>query len=347
MAPAPPHGQAARPEPVQPIRDLAVSGAAAWTCPGCTASVTTPFCATCGEEPPAPRDLTLRGLAAKLIHAGTSIDARAIRTARRLLRQPGELTSAWLRGVRKPYVAPFQLFLIANVTFFALQWLTGETVLSSSLESHLHHQDWSALAQSLVSAKLESTHTTLELYTPVFDRAVVVNAKSLILLMTLPRCAAAPGVLAPASTGDGPRGVLRAPVHVPAALLLPGSRSSKTQLDTRVRRPGVRAGRQCAEHREPGGVRAVPVHCDSSGVRCHRRVAPGADCWPGRGRHRRWLSLRGVPGYPVYDMLARSADAATAAAGATMPDVEQIDALVGEFFRCFDNRDGRVPSAVP
>ena len=45
-------------------------------------------------------------------------------------------------------------------------------------------------------------------------------------------------------------------------------------------------------------------------------------------------------------MSARSADAATAAAGSTIPDLEQIDALVSEFFQCFDNRDGRVPSAV-
>jgi hypothetical protein len=49
--------------------------------------------------------------------------------------------TAWTSGVRKPYVAPFQLFLIANVLFFAMQWLTGENVFSSSLDSHLHHQD--------------------------------------------------------------------------------------------------------------------------------------------------------------------------------------------------------------
>jgi len=42
-----------------------------------------------------------------------------------LLQHPGELTLAWTRGVRKPYVAPFQLFLIANVLFFALQSATG------------------------------------------------------------------------------------------------------------------------------------------------------------------------------------------------------------------------------
>jgi len=157
-----------------------------WTCPTCNVLVITPFCPRCGEEPLAPRDLTLRGLAEKLLHAFTSIDARAARSTWRLLRHPGELTLAWTRGVRKPYVAPFQLFLIANVLFFALQWLTGENVFSSSLDSHLHHQDWSDLAQSLLARRLEETHANLEQYQPLFDRAVLLNAKSLILLMTMP-----------------------------------------------------------------------------------------------------------------------------------------------------------------
>ena len=107
--------------------------------------VKTPFCPRCGEEPLASRDLTLRGIVEKFLHVFASIDARAARSARLLLRRPGELTLAWIRGVRKPYVAPFQLFLIANVLFFALQSLTGENVFSSSLDSHLHHQDWSDL----------------------------------------------------------------------------------------------------------------------------------------------------------------------------------------------------------
>jgi hypothetical protein len=157
-----------------------------WTCPKCKVVVTTPFCAHCGEEPLPPRDLTLRGIAEKLLHAVTSIDARAARSAWCLLRRPGDLTVAWTSGLRKPYVAPFQLFLIANVLFFALQWLTGENVFSSSLDSHLHHQDWSGLAQSLLDRRLQATHTSYEQYAPVFDRAVVLNAKSLILLMTLP-----------------------------------------------------------------------------------------------------------------------------------------------------------------
>jgi hypothetical protein len=157
-----------------------------WTCPSCKVPVTTPFCARCGEEPLRPGDLTLRGLAEKVVHALTDIDARAARSAWKLLRHPGELTRAWVSGIRKPYVAPFQLFLIANVLFFAAQWATGENVFSSSLDSHLHHQDWHELAQAALSQRLAATGMTLEQYEPTFDRAVVLNAKSLIVLMTVP-----------------------------------------------------------------------------------------------------------------------------------------------------------------
>jgi hypothetical protein len=163
-----------------------VSAITSWTCPTCRVTVTTPFCAQCGEEPIAASDLTLRGLVGKAIHAFTDVDARALRTAWTLIRRPGELTRAWANGARKAYVGPFQLFLLVNVLFFALQSVTGENVFSTSLDSHLHHQDWSALAQSALSQKLEMTHQSLEQYRPVFDRAVVLNAKSLILLMTFP-----------------------------------------------------------------------------------------------------------------------------------------------------------------
>lgn len=156
-----------------------------WTCPGCRASLETPFCAQCGEEPLAPRDLTLRGLAAKLLHAFTSIDARVLRTTRRLLLQPGALTLDWTRGVRKAWVAPFQLFLIANVIFFGLQWLTGTKVFSSTLDSHLHQQDWSVLAGTLVAQRLAATQRSLQDYAPLFDRAVGLNAKALIVLMAM------------------------------------------------------------------------------------------------------------------------------------------------------------------
>jgi hypothetical protein len=147
--------------------------------------VATAFCPRCGEEPLKPRDLTLHGFAEKAVHAFTSVDARTLRSVRTVLFRPGELTVAWFRGIRKPYVLPLSLFLIANVAFVAVQLLTGQHVFNSSLDSHLHHQDWSALAQSLVSMRLDETGRTIEEYAPVFDRRVAFNAKSLVVLMSL------------------------------------------------------------------------------------------------------------------------------------------------------------------
>jgi hypothetical protein len=63
---------------------------------------------------------------------------------------------------------------------------SGLPIKISAQAHHLHHQDWSNLAQSLLARRLEETHTNLQQYEAVFDRAVVLNAKSFILLMTVP-----------------------------------------------------------------------------------------------------------------------------------------------------------------
>ena len=94
-----------------------------------------------------------------------------------------------MEGHRKPYIAPLQLFLIANVLFFAIQSLTSTNIFGASLQSHLHNQDWSDLAQSLVTQRPAKTNTSLDV------RAVVLNAKSLIILMAVPFALLLPFVL--------------------------------------------------------------------------------------------------------------------------------------------------------
>jgi len=43
-----------------------------------------------------------------------------------------------------------------------------------------------ALAQRLVAHRLDTKHTTLDLYAPLFNRAIVLHAKSFIIAMVLP-----------------------------------------------------------------------------------------------------------------------------------------------------------------
>lgn len=157
-----------------------------WTCPICNTEVLTPFCSGCGERPPNARDLTIRGLFDQLVQAISNIDGRLIRSFRCLLSRPGALTVAYVRGMRMPYLGPFQLFLLANVLFFAIQSMTKMNIVSSTLDSHLHNQDWSGIAQRLVSQRLESKQTSLDLYSSIFNQANLLHAKSFIILMVLP-----------------------------------------------------------------------------------------------------------------------------------------------------------------
>ena len=159
--------------------------ASIWNCPTCRAAVVTPFCPTCGERPFERHELTLRGLATQIFHALTSVDGRLLRTFVRLVSRPGDLTVAYLDGRRRPYIGPVPLYFMANVLFFAAESLFGGHMFSTSLEYHLNLQPWSPLAQTLVARHLGSAGTTLEVYAPVFDQALSLHARSLIILMAL------------------------------------------------------------------------------------------------------------------------------------------------------------------
>jgi hypothetical protein len=157
----------------------------AWTCPTCATAIVSQFCPTCGERSFDERELTLRGLANQVFHALTSVDGRLLRTFARLLRHPGDLTVAYLQGQRKAYIGPVPLYLMANVVFFAAETLLGGKVLSTSLDYHLNRQPWSPWAETLVSRHLETNGLTLEAYAPIFNSALTLHARSLIIVMAL------------------------------------------------------------------------------------------------------------------------------------------------------------------
>lgn len=159
--------------------------AATWTCPTCKIGVTTPFCSGCGERPLRPRDLTLRGFLEHAFEAFTNVDSKLLRSFRYLVFRPGQLTAAYLQGRRQPFLGPVPLFLITNVLYFATEALFGGTIFTTPLEWHLHRQPWSGFAPQLVADRLAAMHTTLALYSPVFDQAVALKARSLIIFMAL------------------------------------------------------------------------------------------------------------------------------------------------------------------
>jgi hypothetical protein len=177
-------------DPEQPrLASEASSGAAVhWTCPSCGAAAGTPYCGVCGERRLAPRDLRVVALLGHVLESITNVDGRIFRTFKALVLRPGELTLAYAEGRRKQYLLPFQVFLIANVAFFFLQSLLGLNVLSNSFSAHVKGQVYSPRALAIATQRLAAVGLSREAYEPVFDAAVEVNAKALVVLL-VPGCA--------------------------------------------------------------------------------------------------------------------------------------------------------------
>jgi len=154
-----------------------------WTCPNCSVVRNSPYCPECGEEPVRSHHLSIADIAHQTFTALIDVDGRLLRSLRFAITRPGALTSAFVVGRRTPFLNPFALFLIANGIFFALQSAMKTNIFASPLESHLHHQDWSALAQTLVADRLAAKAMTLASYASLFDQFAVLYAKSLIILM--------------------------------------------------------------------------------------------------------------------------------------------------------------------
>lgn len=173
------------PNPGKPPAVVSGKAVEPWACPNCQAPVRSAYCPDCGEQPLRARHLTLHDLGHQLFVAFSKVDGKFLRTLRALILRPGELTLAFVQGRRAPYLGPLQIFLLANGLFFALHPISHASVFSSTLDSHLHHQDWSGLAQSMTAARLHARGLSLAAYAPVFDHAVVLNAKALVILMAL------------------------------------------------------------------------------------------------------------------------------------------------------------------
>ena len=158
-------------------------------CPTCREERDTRFCGGCGEKQLDDQDLTIAGLVGHALESLTNVDGRVFRSVRDLVIRPGALTAAYMRGQRRPYFAPFQLFLVTNVLFFVVQSALGFQVLSNDLGSHIGtwkgsgRQFYGAIARPIAERRLATTGRTIEQYTDVFNHAVRVNAKGLVVAM--------------------------------------------------------------------------------------------------------------------------------------------------------------------
>jgi hypothetical protein len=118
------------------------------TCKSCAAPLTGKYCAACGEKVIEPEDRSAAALLKQFAGTFFFLDGKLFSTLAALILKPGVLTKAYIDGRRQKYLSPFQLFLIANLLYFAFPLVD---TFNSSFENQRYRMPYSGwVVQPLV-----------------------------------------------------------------------------------------------------------------------------------------------------------------------------------------------------
>lgn len=159
---------------------MPVTPPAGGACVSCGLAADTPYCPGCGERRAADRRYSLAELGGEALESLTDVDGRIWRTLRVLVTRPGELTRAYMRGARVPYLRPVQLFLLTNVVYFVWAAWVGEHVFDTPLSVHFANTNYGDWAEGLVEQRVASRGIDAAEYARAFDSAASVRARTLI-----------------------------------------------------------------------------------------------------------------------------------------------------------------------
>jgi len=148
-------------------------------CTNCGATLTGSYCSNCGQKKVDKEDFKVSHFLGEAFHAFTHLDAKFFLTIRNLLQKPGFLTLEFIKGHRKKYMPPIQLFLVCNIVYFLFATAdTFTTPLSIQLSDR-----FMSLKGRMVSEKLKGTENLYKQYEEQFDTLESENAKTLVIIM--------------------------------------------------------------------------------------------------------------------------------------------------------------------
>lgn len=118
------------------VRRLAPDPAAA--CASCAAALHGPYCHVCGEKRLDRHDYALGHFLEHTVDAFTHFDFKVPQALWSLLRHPGRMTADVLAGRRVKWAKPLQVFLIANLLYYALASALHLRTFQTTLEGFAH-----------------------------------------------------------------------------------------------------------------------------------------------------------------------------------------------------------------
>lgn len=89
-------------------------------CVNCKTKLEGLYCHSCGEKVVTEKDFTIKKLLEQTVDVFTHLDSKVFATLKLLLFKPGGLSVFYIEGLRKPFMKPFQIFILINILFFLL-----------------------------------------------------------------------------------------------------------------------------------------------------------------------------------------------------------------------------------
>jgi hypothetical protein len=154
-----------------------------WHCPTCNALQTDHYCPKCGEAMPHPGDLSVKHFLSNAGELFFHWDSKIFRSLRLLFVKPGFLDSEYVRGCRKPYIHPFQMFFMINLLYFVLFPFIGWSGLKTPLSVYQKSFSYSGWASRVASQRATARRMTDAEFEHDFDHHIDVESRSLVLLM--------------------------------------------------------------------------------------------------------------------------------------------------------------------
>jgi hypothetical protein len=168
--------------------------AAAGPCVSCGTYYESRFCPHCGEKRIDQHDYSVAHFAEHAFETFTHLDSKLLRTLKALMMRPGLLTCEYLRGRRRPYMAPTQLFVIVNVLFALLINYTGVSPFNTPLQAQFNNPPLIVAKKSAVAKAIAETGLSDAEYERRFNQTANLQSKTLIFVM-IPALAGLLGLL--------------------------------------------------------------------------------------------------------------------------------------------------------
>jgi hypothetical protein len=149
------------------------------TCVSCGNEFAGRYCNRCGEEVIEVSDKSFAHALVSALRTMFSIENRFVRTALLMVRNTGQYSSNYIKGVRAPFVRPVAIFLLVNLLYFIFP--VYET-FNAPLRTQMHFLPHSKFAKVMVDERIQTEGTTLGDFTIRYEQHSYSLSRMMLIL---------------------------------------------------------------------------------------------------------------------------------------------------------------------